>query len=79
MDEGDLELGDPIVAGDTVLRPITRRRTLAHTGDEGGGLVARLAPVGVLVERDGSMRALDLDGDVLPEGVLDDLRDRESG
>lgn len=73
MDEVSLEIGSPLVVDDVVLRPIARRRTVTLEGDQADGIVARLKPVGVLLEDGNSSRALDLDGEELDDEVLDEL------
>lgn len=74
MDEREIEIGAPVVVGDVVLRPIARRR-VANLGDERGqATLARIRPVGVIVE-DGDSRALGLDGDPLADEVLEKLGD----
>lgn len=73
MDEDTVEIGDPRVVGDVVIRPIARRRIRSYGEGPAGAVLARLTPVGIVVERDGSSRALTLDGEALPDDVLDEL------
>lgn len=75
MPKEGLEVGNPLVVEDVVVRPIARRRIATLGGDGAEGLVASLVPVGVIVEEDGTSRALDLDGDELGEDVLAELAD----
>lgn len=73
MDEIAVEIGEPLVVGDVVMRPIAERRVMEAVGEQTKGVLARLQPLGVIVEDGGSSRALDLDGDDLGEDVLDRL------
>lgn len=73
MDEASLEIGSPVVVEDVVLRPIARRRIATVEGEQAHGIVARLKPVGVLLEDGDSSRALDLDGEELADEVLAEL------
>lgn len=80
MDEEDeLQLGPPLVVEDVVIRPIARRRIASLSGEAGRASLARLRPLGVLVEDGGEPRALDLEGNELPEDVLAELPDVGEG
>lgn len=79
MLEETLELGGPVVVGDVVLRPIARRRVATLAGEDAEGLLARLIPVGLVVEERGTSRAVDLDGDELADDVLDQLAEPGEG
>jgi hypothetical protein len=78
MREDTLELGSPQVVDDVVLRPIARRRIARFDDGDVEGVLARLTPVGVLLEDDGTSRALGLGGEELPDDVLAELREDES-
>lgn len=78
MDEDVLEVGSPLVLGGLVLRPIARRRIATVAGEHARGILARLEPVGVVVEDGERSRTLDLDGEELPEDVLAELPDVEA-
>lgn len=73
--ETSVEVGEPLVVANVVIRPIAERRILADIDHEGAPclLVARLRPVGLLVEDGEDSRALDLDGQRLADDVLDEL------
>lgn len=73
MDDQAVEIGEPVVAGDVVIRPIAQRRILTTSGEQAGAILARLRPLGVIVERAGELRTLDLDGEELAEDVLEAL------
>lgn len=79
MPEEALELGSPVVVDDVVLRPIARRRVSTLSGEDAEGLLARLIPVGLVVEEGGISRAIDLDGDELADDVLDELAEPGEG
>lgn len=79
MDEDTLEIGRPLVVEDVVLRPIARRRIVPLEGEDVDGIVARLKPVGVLLEDGSTSQALGLDGEELPDEVLDELPEVDPG
>lgn len=59
----DVEVGEPLVVGNRVIRPLARRAVWPHEAERAAGVVGVLEPVGVLVEGPEGVRALDLDGD----------------
>lgn len=71
MGEDEVEVGSPLVVGDVVLRPIARRRVKEIAGEDGRATLARLRPLGVIVEDGEESRALDLDGEELSDDVLE--------
>lgn len=73
MGDQGLEMGEPVVVGNVVIRPIARRRVLEANEGEVSGVVARLRPLGVVVEGPDGFQTLDLDGEKLADDVIDEL------
>lgn len=63
----DLLVGEPVVVGRRVIRPLATRSITSHREDRGLAALARLEPVGVLVEGPEGVHTLGLDGEELPD------------
>lgn len=75
MDEEALEIGEPVVVGDVVIRPIAYRRLAGGTDGTATGAIGLLRPMGVIVEGPDGVETLDLSGEELADDVLADLPD----
>lgn len=68
MDE-DVEVGDPVVVGRRVLRPIARRHVAGHAGEGTAAAFGHVRPVGLIVESPDGIEAIDLEGEEIELGI----------
>lgn len=68
MDDA-LEVGDPVVVGRRVLRPIARRLIAGHASEGTAAAVGHVQPVGLIVESPDGIEAIDLDGEEIELGI----------
>lgn len=67
MTEPEIDVGEPVVVGRHVIRPIASRRVSLLRGEKGHVVLGRLDAVGLMVEGPEGVQTIGLDGGELAD------------